>query len=232
VNPLELLKVVGGPGSIGLLIVSFVAGLWLIYRRPRWRRLAQVLLASVSVLYVVLSLPVVSDSIAAGLPRFTGTRPAPGTVDTLIVFDGDNRRGRLSEGLRVWNEASPRQMIVSAVSPWLVDGFLEAGVPPERFRQDSSADNTRAQVDWTSRYAAGHPDERIAVVASALQMPRVEALALARGLHVGLVPSPIDAEPNRQGWRIWRPSYLALRISRDALYELVALEYYALRGWT
>ena len=30
---------------------------------------------------------------------------------------------------------------------------------------------------------------------------------------------------------MWVPSYSALRVSRDALYELAALEYYERRGW-
>jgi hypothetical protein len=46
-----------------------------------------------------------------------------------------------------------------------------------------------------------------------------------------LLPSPVDHEPAHQGWKLWLPSFAALRVSREALYELAALEYYRLRGW-
>jgi uncharacterized SAM-binding protein YcdF (DUF218 family) len=231
VNPLELLKFIGGPGSIGFLVASVVFGLLLRRLRPQHALAWRALIGSVCGLYLILSVPVVGYTIAGWLPPLTpGARPVRGSLDTLVVFDGDNRRGRLREGLRVWNDVSPDEVIVSG-GEWLMDGFRQGGVPSARLKQDASAGTTRAQVDWTATLAADRPGTRIGVVASALQMPRVEALMRAGGLRVVLLPSPVDAEPVTRGWRAWVPSYLALRLSRDALYELAALRYYARRGW-
>jgi hypothetical protein len=69
------------------------------------------------------------------------------------------------------------------------------------------------------------------VVASRLQAPRVWALARAMGLGILVMPSPVDDEPAASGLRAFVPSYLALRVSRDAIYEHVALAYYRWQGW-
>jgi hypothetical protein len=62
-------------------------------------------------------------------------------------------------------------------------------------------------------------------------MPRVAALAQTAGLELDLLASPVDQEPPTEG--VWRlvPTYLALRVSRDAIYEHAALAYYRWRGW-
>jgi uncharacterized SAM-binding protein YcdF (DUF218 family) len=230
VNPLDSLKLVGGPGSIGFLIATtgialFVARVW-----PRRRRLGHALVALLIALYVVMSLPVVSQVIVSWLPPVRAEQVPGGSIDTLVVLDGDNRRGRLREGLRVWKEVGPRELVVSG-SAWLPEHFVEEGVPGQRLLQDVSASNTREQIVWLAGLIAKHPSHRIALIASTLQMPRVDGLVRWHGLNVALVPSPIDAEPPASGWLRWVPSYAALRISRDALYEVVALEYYERRGW-
>jgi uncharacterized SAM-binding protein YcdF (DUF218 family) len=72
---------------------------------------------------------------------------------------------------------------------------------------------------------------RTCVIASRLQMPRVAALAHSEGLDVTLIPSPTDTEPPTAGFRVFVPSYTALGVSRDALYEHAALAYYRWRDW-
>jgi uncharacterized SAM-binding protein YcdF (DUF218 family) len=232
VSVLEPLKWIGGPAFVFVLAAVCGAALLAGYVWPRWRRAAWLVVGAVLGPSVILSLPVVAHGIAARLPGVVQASVSSGSIDTLIVFDGDNRRGRLREGLRVWTESAPRQVIVSAVSQWLPEHLVEAGIPAGRLRQDDSSSNTREQVEWAARYAEAHPYERLALVASALQMPRVAALARADGLHAALLPSPVDVEPARAGWRRWVPTYAALRLSRDAFYELMALEYYERQGWT
>jgi hypothetical protein len=96
---------------------------------------------------------------------------------------------------------------------------------------DSGPLNTREQVAWVARFFAAHPNTRAALVASRLQMPRIAALVFAARLPIVLAPSPIDDEPPMSGWRRWVPTYIALRVSRDAIYEHVALRYYWWKGW-
>jgi hypothetical protein len=51
-------------------------------------------------------------------------------------------------------------------------------------------------------------------------------------LRAGIAASAIDDEPPVSGPGLWAPTYIALRVSRDALYEHAALVYYRWRGWT
>jgi len=229
VSLLAVIKFIGAPGSIGFLLSCVVLGL-LLRRLPRGRAAASLWLVAVCALYLVLALPPVAVAIAGCLPSARSDTTLTRDIDVVVVLDGDNRRGRLREGLQLYREASPRQFVVSG-SGWLVEGFREGGVPPDRLEQEASAATTREQIDWVARLAAQVPAERMVLVASRLQMPRVERLVQSRGLHVKLRTSPIDTEPASAGWMMGIPSYSALRISRDALYELAALEYYERRGW-
>ena len=52
-----------------------------------------------------------------------------------------------------------------------------------------------------------------------------------RAGSAALIVSPIDTEPATSGWRLVVPTYYALRVSRDAIYEHAALALYTWRGW-
>ena len=99
-----------------------------------------------------------------------------------------------------------------------------------RLRLETDATTTREQIAQLARIVEAGPG-RPALVASRLQMARVAALVRVAGLEVTLISSPIDDEPPTSGLQRFVPMYIALRVSRDALYEHVALAYYAWRGW-
>lgn len=224
---LPLLKLIDAPGSIGFLLVCLGVALVLRFLWPQSRRAARLWLVAVAVLYVVLALPVVATSIAAALPVVEADRrPA---YDRLIVFDGDNRRGRVREAIGAF-ERTPTTIAVLG-EDWVVDALVDAGIPRERIVQDTMTLTTRAQMAAVAAMHARGPGMRLAVIASRLQMPRVAALARAGGLDVALRPSPIDDEPPTTGGARFVPRYIALRVSRDALYEHAALAYYRWRGW-
>ena len=73
--------------------------------------------------------------------------------------------------------------------------------------------------------------QRVVLIASSLSMPRVGALAATTGVPVVLAPSPLDEPPVSGGFRLGIPSYRALRLTRDALYEHLALAYYRRSRW-
>lgn len=226
-----LLKSLGPPGSIPFLLVASAIGLALLFLRPQAKRVARVWLASVFGLYGVLSVPVVANGIAGRLPSVP---PQPGfqeaRLDTLIVFDGDNRRGRVNESKRLFDLTHPTRVWLLG-NPWMLDALWRSGVPYNDIRLDADPPNTLGQITWVARFVEAHPRARAALVASRLQMPRVAALTAAANLSIVLAPSPIDTEPTTSGWTRWVPSYYALRVSRDALYEHVAIRYYRWRGW-
>jgi uncharacterized SAM-binding protein YcdF (DUF218 family) len=227
-----LVKAALTPGSIAFAVLCLV--IWIVLRFV-WpgagSPASRYWLAAVAVLYVVLALPVVATRIAGSLPVVAQADLVEGTrINTLVVLDGDNRVGRVREGLRVYRAVSPPSVVVLGGS-WVLKELADGGIPRERLTIEAGPAITRDQIDWLGRQLASKQAGRIVVVASRLQMPRVAGLSRAGGLDVKLVSSPIDIEPPTSG--IWRfvPTYVALRASRDSLYEHAALAYYRWRGW-
>ena len=228
---LDPLKFVGGPGFLIFIVLAIALGLVVARRSSRYRFAAWTWTTIVATSALVLALPVVAHAIVERLPRVDGGEAqCTGWFETLVVFDGDNRRGRLAETLRLWHGHAPRMIIVSG-SEWLVEELVAAGVPRHVVRQDESASTTREQVRWLTEAAARARRCEVAVIASELQMPRVAALVRAHGIPVSLHAAPVDSEvASQQFWR-YIPSYAALRVSRDALYEVAAIHYYRRQGW-
>ena len=231
-TPLDLLKWTGGPGSIQLLLILTAVGIWLHYRRPRHRRIARIILSGTGLTYWILATPVIAIAIESLLPRVAAAAAFHDSrFDTVVVLDGDNRRGRLAEALAVWGRAGPRRVVVSG-EVWLKDELVAAGVPEGQVSREAVTANTREQVLWLRSVTAERSDGgTVAVIASRLQAPRVTALIRRAGIRTTVVAAPIDVEPRNTGLWAVVPSYAALRLSRDALYEWMALQYYEMRGW-
>lgn len=230
---LDLLKWIDAPGSIPFLVICLTAGVVFALWRPRHRRLAAAWMGLVLGSYLVLAMPVVARGIAGALPALASPVFAPGhAISTLVVFDGDNRRGRVREALRIWTVAAPHEVVSLGLEGWMDTALVEAGIPRARFRHDRSTSTTRQQIEWVkARVDRRKTAHDIVIVASRLQMPRIDALIRARGIAPLLAPAPADIEPVMSGWRAFVPVYAALRISRDALYEHFALRYYTWKGW-
>lgn len=221
----NLVKAVGGPGSLGFLALVVAIGAMCVAMR-RWRRLGRWWLAVVAILYLALSLPATASVLVRAL---RAPSPLPDAalrhVDALVVFDGDNRIGRIREALRVCRIAPPRVVWLLG-SRFMTDDLLMGGVPRDRIRRDDSAADTRTQVALTARLFGSSPGARVAILVSRLQAPRVVRFASAIGLDVTVVPSPLDVDLPVSGVGRYVPSYQALTISRDAIYELAAGVYY------
>ena len=229
-SPISVVKFIGGPGSLGFLAVSCFVGLLLSYALPKWRTVGRAWLLGTLLVYIVLGFPVVAGSIASSLPRVPATNLATvAKLDELIVLGGDNENGRVAETLDVWRALKPEVILL------LGDGLLgrrleDAGIPADRIRLNDEPATTRAQMQSIAGELRARP-VRAGLVASRLQMPRV--IELARTFEVNLVflPSELDHELPINGGSALIPSYGALEISRDALYERAALSYYRSRGW-
>jgi len=228
-----VLKVIGGPGSIGFLILccgigSFVSRVW---PRRRWYGRAWMLV--VFSLYVFLGTPIIASDISDALTSFQpvadlqGLKPA----DTVVLFGGDNIRGRVREALRA-HAAWPEARVVVFDGDWPLLRLLEGGIPPGQILHDPRPANTLEQMEAVREYLREHTGARAALIASRLQMPRVAALADTMGMQVELLPSLADDEPPRTGVARWVPRYIALRLSRDAIYEHAAIWYYRWKGFT
>lgn len=230
---LSWLKPIDAPGSIGFLWLSVGIGLFVMFVWPRNRRLGRRWLAGVAALYVVLALPIVAWAIATTLPH-TSTTPAAqvGPLDALVVFDGDNRRGRVTTAADVFARSKPATVwVLGLQADWIQDELRASGLPWDVVQIDTATGTTRAQMQWVADRRSRDPHLRMAVIASRLQAPRMVGLARSAGLDVPIVRAPVDREPPTDGVRLAVPTYLALRVSRDALYEHAAVRYYAWKGW-
>jgi len=230
-NVSPLIKAALTPGSIAFLVLCLLIWSGLRFGWPRNRRMARGWLIGVIALYVTLALPIVATTIVGGLPPVV-----PADLDawsggrTVIVLDGDNRRGRVSETLRVYRAASPQSIIVLG-EPWIADALVAEGIPRPVVMTEPGPGTTRGQVGWVGRRLLTRPAEQVVLIASRLQMPRIAALVQAEGLTLGLRPAPIDREPPTTGAWQFVPTYVALRASRDAIYEHAALAFYGRQGW-
>jgi uncharacterized SAM-binding protein YcdF (DUF218 family) len=184
------------------------------------------LLALVAV-YGLMAIPVV----AYGLADRLGAPPqawAAAPLDILVVFDGDNARGRARESARIYRAFHPQVLLLGG--DFMRDLLLAEGIPPGRIEIRSGPGTTLEQIEMASRRITEAPHLRWAILTSRVQFPRVQALATRAGIRVPLIVSPLDREPSREGPRRFLPSWSALMVSRDAAYELVALKYYRWRN--
>lgn len=229
---ITILKVIGPPGSISFIGVCGLIAVLMTYAWPKNRRLARFWLSFVVIAHLILAVPLVANAIADGLPHVASADAAAlREIDTIFVLDGDNRRGRVRRAAQA-SEASPASIVrILGGEPWLVDALEEAGIRRSRLQVDYGSSNTREQIAAMRQMIAEPGTGRSAVIASRLQLPRVAALSRLAGVPALLLASPIDTEPPTSGWRTLVPSYYALRVSRDAIYEYFALRYYSWRGW-
>ncbi len=224
---MDVLKALGTTVPPWIVLAAGLAVGVLLFTWPRTRRFGRRWILFVTGTYLALGLPAVANAIAGWLPVIEAEKPK--TVRTLIVLDGDNRRGRLRETLGVLERDRPLTVWILG-DVWFIDELALEGYPREMFHHETEPSTTREQLSWVSRYASRSAD-RPALIVSRLQAPRVAALVRALNLHADLMVSPIDDEPPTSGWPMWVPSYVALRTSRDAIYEHAALVYYRWNGW-
>ena len=230
---LTVIKSIGAPGSVSLLLVCIGIGFLFRYAWPRRPVLARRWVISVTMVYLALAWPPIADGISSllpGVPKAVSPS-APGRVDLLVVFDGDNRRARARAGIAVNAAAGPRAIWVLG-NGWLIEPMSEAGVPRDRIWHDADMATTRDQMVRLTRLVAdAGPSARLGVIVSRFQAPRVAGLLDAQHLDVTLIASPSDRESPASGIARLIPTYTALRNSREALYEVAAVWYYRWRGW-
>ncbi len=183
-------------------------------------------LALLAVGYLAMATPLVAHWVVGRLPP---TEPAADSdirnIQTLFIFDGDNRWGRLRESQRVYDLAHPRQMILLGRLSVYKDLVLMP-IARESLRHDTESWNTSTQIARTKILWHQGGEGPAAVLASQLQAPRVRLLLRDAGLTLPVIASPLDEPLPQTG--VWQavPSLAALATTRDAVYELAALMYY------
>jgi uncharacterized SAM-binding protein YcdF (DUF218 family) len=225
----DALKWIGAPGSFGFLAAAVVLGVVMRYVWPRRAALARMWLVALGCTYLVLALPPVAHGLGDSLGRL-----APHSIidrpDVVILLDGDSPHGRIraTKQAHDWWRTTP---VIVLGPDWLSADLVRRGVPPNLVQSEAGPATTLEQLEWIRAYLAARPGTAATLVASRVQMPRVAALVDTMGFEVQLIPSYVDGEPPRRGLRQWIPSYRALRLARDAVYEHAALIYYRHRKW-
>lgn len=229
---LTALKWIDAPGSTPFFVICCAIALVFAFVWPRRRRAALMWMGAVVGAYLVLALPCVAHSISGALPPVNEATVVPGQrLGAVVVFDGDNRRGRVREAMRLYASAAPAGVWSLGRERWMEGALRAAGIPPDRLTHDRATGTTTEQMAWTRRFVATGAHQPVAIVASRLQMPRIAALRTAMGVQALMAIAPADVEPSTSGIGRFIPTYFALRISRDALYEHIALWYYRRKGW-
>lgn len=227
-----LLKAIGGPGSLGFLVCGVVLALVLL-RFARTRRLGGMVLIALAVGYLALSIPAIAlvagDGVTAVQP---GPAPPIEKFGDVFVLDGDNYRARAKRAGELYVEIAPRMV-------WILGGqdlksaLIDRGIPEERLQWGGLPHlSTHGQMVRIRELMTQHAITRPVVVASRIQTRRVAGLARRQGIDAIVIASRVDDEPATTGVGRWIPSLNALALSREALYEWVALGYYGWKGWT
>ena len=227
---LEVIKIIGGPGSLGFLATTVVASMAAMHLWPRTRRAGAKVLAGLLVIYLGLATPVVASGIIGALPSV----PEPSSsvvarIRALVVFDGDNLTGRQRRAHRLLRHTSP-QVVWLLGADYLLADLQVAMQPATPLHHDPTTWNTSDQVERVLEIGRGAPWAATAVIASRVQMPRIATLFARADEPVLLLASELDREPAISGLSRWRPSYGTLLASRDAIYEHAALAYYRWQG--
>jgi uncharacterized SAM-binding protein YcdF (DUF218 family) len=253
---LSLAKTFLIPGSAWFLVTGIGLALLLLSRERtfawgrRW-------LAALFLLYVALSVPLVSDwldrSLSSARPIADATEAqgaatmvllgngaiTVGRMGTDIDLPGLNTALNISEAARLYRLLGGRRIIASGgIPPGSVarrpesevmrDYLLRLGIPDRDIVLESASVNT---IEQARHVAALVPaGSRVLLVTAPSHLPRAVALFRGRGLDV--VPAVSASRPQPTGSWSSRllPDRFALRSSEMACYELLALAFYWLRG--
>jgi uncharacterized SAM-binding protein YcdF (DUF218 family) len=244
------------PGSTWFLVTGIGLALVLLARERtfRWGRRW---LAALFLLYVALSIPLVSDWLNRGL---SGTRPITdareargattivllgngvttvGTVGTDIDLPNLETALNVSEAARLYRLVGGGRIIASGGIPRpgvarrpesevMRDYLTRLDIPDRDIVLESASVNTAEQARHVaSLLPAG---SRVLLVTVPSHLPRAAAVFRGRGLNVVPAMSASRQEPARPwGYRLL-PDRFALRASEIACYEWLAFALYRLRG--
>jgi uncharacterized SAM-binding protein YcdF (DUF218 family) len=247
---LILTKVVGAtllPPAVNLLMLLAAWGLW-----TRRARVARTLLALGLGSLFVLSLPVVSGALRAGLERYPALPPgAPPAAEAIVVLGGGRYREAPEYGGDTVSErsltraryaarlqrATGRPLLTSGGSVYgegLAEAVLlkavleeELGVPVTWVEAESRTTHENAVL--SSRILRAHGIERVYLVTDASHMTRAVEAFRAEGIEPVAAPTGFAVPGGAPAVFGWIPSAYALDGSSEALHAYLGEIWYRLR---
>jgi uncharacterized SAM-binding protein YcdF (DUF218 family) len=245
------------PGSPMFLVLGVLAVLVLLWRE-RTRTLGRRVLWALCLLYLALSTALVAGALAhllggtTRLERADAVRDADaivligcgvitaGHAVSPLQLPGIETAWNISETVRLYRLAGGKRIIATGGMPpggagkipesEVMQGFLVAmGVPARDIALESQAINT---VQQARNVAALLPrGARVVVVTVPTHMPRTSGFFRAQGLQVTEAVSGVpEADVADSLAARFIPNRYSLRASERAMYEVLGLTYYWLRG--
>jgi uncharacterized SAM-binding protein YcdF (DUF218 family) len=260
VDLIEVVKALLVPGSTGLLLLGVTLGLILLWASERTRRAGVALLSVFALVYWALALPVTASALGRLLdsgeqPLSSSSVSQDGVV--ILVLGGGSETFR-ARGLAISSPSEPTALrsleaarvyalaedalVIASGGPGgasgqgepesaLIRRLLEVnGVPADRIREESVASSTREEAVLLAEMLVGVEIDQVIVVTSPSHMRRALGALAAEGVPAIGSPSREYSE-TRRPLSGFLPSDRALGDSRQALREVMALVYYAARGW-
>jgi uncharacterized SAM-binding protein YcdF (DUF218 family) len=147
---------------------------------------------------------------------------------------------RVEAGVELWRRLGGRILFTGAPSPDGADSVAHAmarmaavmGVPPDAVLVESRSLNTYENLVFSRDLmkASGISQDRLLLVASAMNMPRAAAIAHRLGMNVLAYPCDYRSYP-RSAWQDWVPSNDGARAFEEVMHELIGILSYRMRGW-
>ena len=257
----EFIKDIFIPGSVAFLLLGLVVGVLLLYlgdRTAKWGRRWLVLLA---VVYVFMSIPLISNQLVGGLSA--GFSPIEevalvSDAEAIVVLGGggatyqageqyttalsESSTLRALEAARIYDMLEDPWVIVSGglnsraglldpESEPLRESLTKLGIPRENILLDSESQNTYEQGINVPPLLETKNIDSFILITSPVHMRR----SLLVFQKVGLDPYPgistQQSESQAAPTQSIIPDEDALVQSKAAMREIMALIYYALRGW-
>ncbi len=208
-----------------------------------WRKRGATLICAVLGVWLLLSLTPVVNKLVSPL-EFTYPRYANQAVDAVVVLGGYHRSdartplssllsstslNRLVEGVMILQQQPGTRLALSGyagddrISNARAMGQMAQalGVPAARIVLAESPKDTAEEAEHWAKVFDG---QRVALVTSAMHMPRAVYLFAQHGLNV--VPAPtrfLSAGDRLYDWRSWVPSAHNLEHAQQAWHEYLGL---------
>lgn len=248
----KLVQFLIAPLNIVLLLLAFA---WLFRRRGA--RSARLLLAGL-LLLLTASLPAVAHGLmgvleseypilpVVDLPEADAIVLLGGTVVSLQPprVEAEEMAGaRVQRALRLFRAGKAPVIVCSGGNPYrgpdgevrsesddMRDLLVDLGVPESAVRREAESRNTNENARYSAALLRELSAKKILLVTSAFHMRRAAALFRREGFDVIAAPSDPRAVSSPWRWNAWMPGPDSLRMTTQAINEIVGYYGYRLLG--
>jgi len=257
----EIIKDQFIPGSVTFLLLGLIVGVIMLYGNTLWAKWGRRWLTLLTLVYLLLSIPLISNALVDTLSHGFNHVEAGSILDetkAIVVLGGGGATYLAGDQhVTALSEASTLRALEAArlynlmESPWVIvsggsnarSGLLdpesepmkktlvEMGIPAEYIILESDSHNTQSQAVNIPPLLESLGIERFFLVTSPTHMRRSVLVFQEAGLDPSPAVSTQQSESQIAPGNSLIPDGDALSQSKTTMREIMALIYYALRGW-